>query len=534
MRTTPLRQLERFLETPGSVVVAVAMLVGSWARLRGIGLGFFGVDQVRDAVVATGIATGQNFPLVGPQSAQSTIEISGPLYYYLVAIPYAISADPIVGHWFTAILSIAALLLAHRLATEMFGPTVGAVATLLYATCPMVVLSGLPLWNPGLVPVFALGFLLVTWRYVTGRDPRLLAPALVLLAVVLNLHLSGIGFLLLLPLAWMLYRPRVRPVPLAVGLAGALLFYVPFLVAEAGEGFPRLKRTAEWIVSDVEQGAVLRITWRALSGPFLLPVSLAAAPATVDASLLRAFEVTQVVELCLLAAGIALLVATLVPTLVPRLVPTLAPSVNRSIDPRPFVLLAVWFGVPLLIFPRSAADMLWYYFDIIYPAQFIVIGLLVEWALREGSGAGVWWRSTVVRAAVVTTLGVIVIGQIWFLGHFFASTRAGGVLRATNEVILSRPEGPPPALESMPLETKRSLALAFSDRLGLDQADLERRAHGALYQEFREGRGYLLGALGGAPADTSNDGMPHVVIARDDAPIGQARMPAIDAGPTTF
>jgi hypothetical protein len=134
-------------------------------------LGRFLEDQAREGMAALGILSGRDFPLVGPLCSK------------LLAIPYGVSADPVVGIAFLNALNVCSIYLTYRLGTAMFGPPVGLIASALYAVFRMAVLfTGKGLWNPGFIPFFPTLFLWTLWR---------------LLAVLLQIHLSGAIFLLL-------------------------------------------------------------------------------------------------------------------------------------------------------------------------------------------------------------------------------------------------------------------------------------------------------------------------------------------------
>jgi hypothetical protein len=74
------------------LLLGTILALGALVRFSGLDVGWFMQDQVRDAMAARGILSGRDFPLVGPHAALSTVQLVGPLYYYLVAIPYGLSA----------------------------------------------------------------------------------------------------------------------------------------------------------------------------------------------------------------------------------------------------------------------------------------------------------------------------------------------------------------------------------------------------------------------------------------------------------
>jgi 4-amino-4-deoxy-L-arabinose transferase-like glycosyltransferase len=155
------------------LLLGVILAFGALARLSGLDVGWFLQDQVRDATAAQGILSGRDFPLVGPHAALSTVQLVGPLYYYLVAIPYGLSANPVVGVAFLNLFGVASVYLTYRLGREMFGPLEELVAAALYAVFPMAVLSGKALWNPGLIPFSRPSFCLLCGVSSWGADPGL-------------------------------------------------------------------------------------------------------------------------------------------------------------------------------------------------------------------------------------------------------------------------------------------------------------------------------------------------------------------------
>ena len=290
------------------LLLGAILALGALVRLSGPDIGWFLQDQVRDGMAAQGILSGHDFPLVGPHAALSTVKLVGPLYYYLVAIPYGLSADPVVGVAFLNLLGVLSIYLTYRLGREMFGAPEGLIAAALYAVFPMAVLSGKALWNPGFIPFFSTLFLLIFWRFLMGGRPWTLALALFLLGVLLQIHMSGAIFILLLPVALLMYRPPVRRWPLAVGMLSVALLYVPYVVFQVQHGFPDADKIFAWAGTNPGTPFWL-IAGRGFWMPFVLPEQLAAAlPEEVSSPL---FPIIQRAELVLLCLGLLALMAML-------------------------------------------------------------------------------------------------------------------------------------------------------------------------------------------------------------------------------
>jgi len=103
-------------------------------------LTWFFLDHVRDVSVAANIATGASFPLLGPRIGWTEAYL-GPLYFYMLAIPFSISRDPVAGIVLVAGFHVAALLALYRFAREFFGPGVALYASAFFAVFPLTAFS---------------------------------------------------------------------------------------------------------------------------------------------------------------------------------------------------------------------------------------------------------------------------------------------------------------------------------------------------------------------------------------------------------
>ena len=454
--------------------IVLILALGAWIRLLGLDIGWFLQDQVRDGMAALGIVSGRAYPLVGPQAALSSVNLVGPLYYYLLAIPYAISPDPWIGLVLQNLLTLIALYLVYRLGNDMFGTPVGLVAAALYAVFPMAVISGKTLWNPGFLPFFAALFLWTLWCFLVSRRPWLLAVMIFVLGVLLQIHMSGAIFVLVLPVALLLYRPPLRPWPLLVGILGVMTLYAPYIVFEIQQGFPDFHRLFVWIGKN-PTASFWAIAWRGFWTPFVLPEQMAAAlPGGKPSSLLMAVQRVEAILICL---GVVALVARLL----------------TAQDRRPYVLLSLWIALPFAIVPHNTVGVMWYYFDLLYPAYCLAVGLLAQGALSSLPGhfsgeLGRPWR----RLALGLLVAAIVVTQGWSLVGLVQTVHRTGVLSLPSTILLNFTDPEHRSMETMPLRHKRALAEHFWRDFGADHSLLEARAHGAIYQQFREDKGFIL------------------------------------------
>jgi Dolichyl-phosphate-mannose-protein mannosyltransferase len=441
---------------------------------------------------------------------QASINLFGPFYFYLLAIPYGLSANPVVGIAFLNLLNLCSIYLTYRLGTEMFGPPVGLIAAALYAVFPMTVLSGKALWNPGFLPFFVTLFLWTLWRFLIDRRPWMLALVLFLLGVLLQIHVSGAIFVLLLPIVFLLYRPPLRVAPLLGGLLGVALLFAPYLRFEVQHGFPDARQLLTW-TGKAPTAFFWDLAGRGFWRPFLLPERFMGALPEGSTPIL--FSMVQRLELGLVVLGLLVL----------------GTRVITAEDRRPYGLLALWYAFPFMTVPLSRISP-WYYFDILYPAPFLAIGLLTQIAAHScPTGLARWPNWHWSRLALAGVIGGLMVVQVSFLWSFERAVSRSGVFPLVPEILLNHPNyfHPewPTGIDSasmgidsanMPLRFKWGLAKRLWREFGADHVILERQAHGSMYELFREDKGFLLSHMSRPKPPKTVDAALHYLLVRND------------------
>lgn len=476
-----------------SWVAALVLVISAWVRLVGVDLGWFMVDQARDVSEALRIAQGQHFPLVGP-IAQGLYAL-GPLYYYLVALPFWFRPEPEAAVFFLALLNLSTVYLAYRLGREFFSSTVGVVAAALYGVFPMAVISSKALWNPGFVPFFSAAFFYALFHFLVRGKAWGLPLALVALACLLQVHLSGLALVVLFLVVMLLFRPPIpwRAALIGVGLVVGL--FASYLVFEAGRGFqafPDVLRFFQTQGSVVVHEPWIQMAWRAIRAPFVIPAHMAKGfLSSPPPTYVRPF---QEIELTLFVAGGVWLLAT-----------SLLRWRRTGSFPKAEGLLLLWIAVPLLTLTHKKQLLLWYYFDLLYPAQFLVIGLLVDGVLRAllhtrlPSPA-----SWIPRGVAVVGIGAIMVPQAWFLDGLRREVDASGLFRLPTSIGLRSPD---PLwfvkergyLDLMPLRYKRAVTEALLAEAPMSEQDFYSRVHGAAFENLIEDSGLFYRLLQGSP-----------------------------------
>jgi 4-amino-4-deoxy-L-arabinose transferase-like glycosyltransferase len=502
----------------GSRLLLFAILIAAgWARLTAPDLGWFMMDQARDATAALGIAQGTTFPIVGPIARG--LYALGPLYYYLISPPFLWSKDPAGAVVVIGLLNVGSVYLAYRLGKDFFAVSVGLVAAALYAVFPMAIISSNAMWNPGFVPFFTAVALYALFAFVVAGRPWGLTVTLAALGCLLQIHLSAVALVLLFLVVLVAFRPRIpwRHAALGVGIAAAL--FLPYAVFEAKRGFQGIVDAQRFFGKEgTIEGSQpwLAIAWKALQAPFTIPATMAAASSEGLAR--SVFSSAQYAELALVAAGLLWLVGS-----------TLARAWRDGRMPRARALLILWMVVPLVSLAQKKQALMWYYFDLLYPSQFLAVGLLVDRlsrltvepgrvraAARRNPRRTLGWSAMAVVA-------VIVLSQALFLQSLRRDILAHGALRLPTAIGLRFPDPlwsirDRGVIELMAERYKRDMTAAILADVPKDRVGFYLTVHGSAFEDLIEDRGYFYRVLhrDGARRDTAH----YALVRMRDCPAG--------------
>jgi 4-amino-4-deoxy-L-arabinose transferase-like glycosyltransferase len=494
------------------LILIAILIVAGWARLTGPDLGWFMMDQARDAAAALKIAEGTSFPIVGPVARG--LYALGPLYYYLIAVPFLFSKDPAAAVLFIGLLNSVSVYLTYRLGREFFSPTVGLIGAALYAVFPMTIVSSKAMWNPGLVPFFTVIALYSLFHFVVAGRPWGLTVTLAALGCLLQLHLSALALVLLLVVVLALFRPSIPWRHALVGLGLASVLFAPYAVFEATRGFQGIADALRFFGKErALEGSRpwMEIAWKALQAPFTIPIRMAeASGAGMTRSVLNSVQYS---ELALVVIGLLWLLGS-----------SLGRWRRDERIPKPYALLILWMVVPLVALAQKKQALMWYYFDLLYPSQFLVAGILVDGIQRtivqhggsRGARRAIAWSAGLLVALIVST-------QALFLESLRRDILEHGSLRLPTEIGLRFPDPlwwirEKGFIELMPDRYKRELTAAILADSPMDEVSFYLTVHGSAFEDLIEDRGYFYHAL---HRDGTARGETHYALVRArDCPAG--------------
>jgi 4-amino-4-deoxy-L-arabinose transferase-like glycosyltransferase len=447
------------------------LVVAAFLRLYRIDLTWFFLDQLRDVSVASSIAAGHSFPLLGPWIGWTNAYL-GPLYFYLIAVPFLFTAHPLGAVVAMALANVLAIAVLYRFAAQYFGVPAALIACGLFAVFPLAVVSARVLWNPALIPLFTLLFVSALYGVIVDGRSRPVIAASAALAVLTQLHVSTTALGAVALIAGAIFRPRVRLRDVGLGALAFLVLYSPYAVYEITHRFENVRAFASASRPTAGPGGEA-----ALSG-------IIASLVTLFRPVLDGFLVAEpwtpwfTAVFSWLHAGEAALFALGLAVCVYRL----ARRTPRGVDEparRAVALLLLWVAVPVLLLGTRRTAVWWYYLDLLYPSPFILsaIGLVSlgslapihprrEWILTSASAALV--------AAIALAHGAFQVGLQRRVDA------QGTVAFDAPKLSLSADGGSLGELTTLPFHHRFEILRALVEDLRLSGDDLTTRVHGVV------------------------------------------------------
>ncbi|MGD2207709.1 MAG: hypothetical protein PVH17_13120, partial [Anaerolineae bacterium] len=245
---------------PAVILVMAMALRTVWPTLTE-----FKFSEARLEALALEFTREGRLPLIGvPSSADFD---HSPISTYLYIPAFLLTTNPIPATIYGGLVGTAAVALCWRLSRGWSGgsPTAALTAMLLFAVSPWAVAFSRKIWQVAFVPLFALAFIgLVIAALVEKRRWRL-TWALVVYALLVQVHPSAWSLAPALALGLILFRREVKLGPLLMGATLGVLTGVPFLIHQVENDWPVLAAMqalpkATWDLS------AIRLAWDIITG----------------------------------------------------------------------------------------------------------------------------------------------------------------------------------------------------------------------------------------------------------------------------
>jgi hypothetical protein len=415
----PSEGLSRELKTRHSSLVwalfLLVVLVAAYLRLASLNLAEFKSDEAGTSIVLKALVQQAKVPLVGPPL--TTGGNAGPIYYYILAIPFLVSTNPVVASAFVAGLNIVGVAFTFKFAREFFNERIALIATALDAVSPFAVLFSRKIWNPDLIFPFTVVLFYCLYTFVIKGKPKYLVPVLVLYAVILQVHPITLFLAPVILLFLAKFRSRIRPRYLFIGLALSAILFVPFVYGEVTSSFRDIGSFASTLKDFQLQNASASVVGllSADTGGTGFDYILGSSAPSFFSSILHVNYYFIVENVCLYL-GLALVV------------------VRASREPfgenARYSILLAWIAVPtlMLLFFNPTFGLYTHDLVMLFPANFLMVAVLFDYAMTRKKGLSKrrpdWPK--IARISATLILVSILLAQVTFGIGFFAFLNAQG------------------------------------------------------------------------------------------------------------
>ena len=414
------------------------ILIAAFLRLFNIDKAIFGQDEAdvyqlaRDAIVHGLIPLTSNRASIG--------NLNPPMVVYFFMIPAAFSANPFWGQAFVALLNTLAVLLTYFFTRRYYGRLAGTIAAALFATSVGAWMYSRFIWSPNIEPFLVVIFLWLLFRGVVERRKGWLAPVLVLLGILYQLHASTLYLVIPLGAAVIMAFKTIRWRDIGYALLGLLLVFAPFLIWEFHNGFFDLKSMLTTAQGQAVYSFIAVRNYLFFIHPTLINPYNTIAAVTRDNHLL--FPGTQSVLITtplhythiLLQGGYGLALLFLFGGMAIAAVVVLFPQISESAGTvetaskknllrwwadfqatplrQGLLLLLLWQVAPLALFIRHSLTLFDHYFIFLLPGQFILMSIavvqIVEFIQKQRPAWERWARYTMSVLAALLILAQLI------------------------------------------------------------------------------------------------------------------------------
>lgn len=221
------------------IALFVIFLVGLF--LRGFNLWdnvIFSYDQARDAQRIYDIFAFKDLKLVGPETDIPGV-FNGPIFYYLVApIYYLFHFNPNFAALFFVLLNLLGVFLLYELSLILFkNKKIALLSALLWTLSFEQANFAKYISNASPLSVTIILFFLGLALYLFRRKNTGLTISVIALAAAIHFDIYLVYLLLIYPVFYFIYFPKVTLKNLLVNCGIFLLLLTPFLIAEIKWGF---------------------------------------------------------------------------------------------------------------------------------------------------------------------------------------------------------------------------------------------------------------------------------------------------------
>lgn len=236
---------KKFLLSP-KIILLFILFLGLFFRIYKMEIFYpWGHDQDLFAWIAKDMIIDHHFRLIGQETSVTGVFI-GPIFYYLVAISFAIfNMNPLSAAVPTVIFSLLTIFSIYFVFFKFFNKTTSLIGAFIYAVSPGIVF--LDRWVVPTQPttLWTIWFLYILLSVLKGNYNNLI-PLAILIGLIWHVHIAFIPLLILLPLAIFLLPKKERRIKINAknAVISALIlfsFLLPLITFETRHDFQQTK-----------------------------------------------------------------------------------------------------------------------------------------------------------------------------------------------------------------------------------------------------------------------------------------------------
>ena len=216
-------------------LLAVTIIAAAFLRLYNLDYLEFKGDEALNSFKALKMAEGIHLPLTSGMSSVGIHE--PPLFMYLLAIPFLVTPNPVFATAFIAVLNVLGIVVCYFLVRKFYSERAALIAAALYAVNPWQVLFSRKIWTQNLLAPFVMLLAYFMFSMVIEGKKKHLIYMFMVLAIVLQLHLSA-AYLSVLVVGLVAFRwKHLEKSQLIMGVALLVLSFTPYLIFQFQNNF---------------------------------------------------------------------------------------------------------------------------------------------------------------------------------------------------------------------------------------------------------------------------------------------------------
>lgn len=367
-------------------------------------------DEGRDMMIMKKMITTMRPVFLGPTASVGGFYL-GPIYYWMGAPFLALTRfDPVGPSIMVAIFGVATVTLLYKFLKEAVGFYPAVIASLLYATAPLIVRYSRSSWNPNPLPFFALLIMYCIYRAKRKENLKYFLLAGASFGVAIQLHYLSVMLVLIAALIVFLnFNLKSTFKIIALSLIGAFITFSPFFLFELKHNFPNFHTIFEFVTRPTTHG------YKSLNFIEFIPTF-----GNIFIEHVTALKGTIITRIIFFILSFGALIAFA--------------KFYKEKEKKLYLSIGLlWFLGGLFALKFYSGQIFDYYFGFMFPAPFFLLGTLI----------GIIWKKLYVKIAIVILTAISVS---WFLNNEFYKSLPNRLINQTEDVakfVIDKSDGKP-------------------------------------------------------------------------------------------